>query len=261
MEMDNIVLLACRFMQVHHNQPPNLQMWRNWQMNHQKVWKEGCRNGKRLLQVHLGLGQAESWPWAWYHYWHLPVETWDQQILLIPQDTKTSPKTWLQAHLMPTVPPWLLLLVPMNLKLVSLRTGRPGSMLFRLTPWVWNSSLLVWTKWIPLSHPTVRRAMRKSLRKWAAALRNMATTVTLLYLQVLSFRDNCIGLTSMPNSHACYLGPPTCWSTARLKIEPKSLRSCLGTHWEPGAFICFSNTESKFPLDLCFPLYLGNNCF
>lgn len=36
--------------------------------------------------------------------------------------------------------------------------------------------LLVLTKWIPLSHPTARRDMRKSLKKSALTLRRLATT-------------------------------------------------------------------------------------
>ena len=72
---------ACRFREVYHDWPSDLQMWRDQQGNNWEVREGGCRDGKGLLQICLGLGQSESWMWAWYHHWYLPVEIWDQQVL------------------------------------------------------------------------------------------------------------------------------------------------------------------------------------
>ena len=58
---------------------------------------------------------------------------------MMPQDTETSSKTWLQARPRLTVLFWWLLLVVVNLKWVSPRMGRSTSMPFWLTLWVWNN--------------------------------------------------------------------------------------------------------------------------
>lgn len=85
---------------------------------------------------------------------------------LMHKDTRTLSKPG-HAHLRPTPPSWLLLLVLMNLRWVLLRTGRPINMPFWLTHWLWNNELFMLTKWIPLSHPSAGEIMRKLLKKSA----------------------------------------------------------------------------------------------
>lgn len=68
--------------------------------------------------------------------------------------------------------------VLMNLKLVSPKMDRFVSIPFWLMHWMWNNELLVLTKWIPLSHPTNRRYMRKSWRNSAPTIIKLSTTPT-----------------------------------------------------------------------------------
>merc|ERR1712098_540770 len=63
-----------------------------------------------------------------------------------------------------------------SLRLVFPRMDRPESTLSLPTPLELSSSLLLVTRWTPLSHHTARPGLRKSLRKLATSSRRLDTT-------------------------------------------------------------------------------------
>ena len=93
-----------------------------------------------LLQERLGLGQTESWTCIVSPLLSPCGNLRPASSVLpslMPPDTETSSKMWLQAPPRLTVLSWLLLLVLVNLRLASPRVGM--SMPFWPALWVWNN--------------------------------------------------------------------------------------------------------------------------
>merc|ERR1719300_1659874 len=132
-----------------------------------------------------------------------------------------------------------------SLRLVFLRMDKPESMLFWLTHLESSSSLLLLTRWIPLSLHTARQDLKKFRRKFLVSSRRSVTTLLLFHSS--PFLDGM--------ETTCCKPAPTCLGTRDGMLSARKERPAELPSLKPSIPLFHHKDQQTSPSDCPFKMF------